>query len=104
MDRIPFGVGQLDSIIEGGAPPGSVVLLAGEVGAGAREFVYTSVAMNGLAQADAELFDLYYGGLHGDAVVPEDIHFIFRTYHPGIGTETMAECIRRLGDEVEPAL
>ena len=34
----------------------------------------------------------------------DDIHFVFRTYHPGIGTETMAECIRRLGDEVEPAL
>ena len=34
----------------------------------------------------------------------DDIHFVFRTYHPGVGTGTMAECIRRLGDEVEPAL
>jgi len=76
MDRHPFGISRLDSMIDGGAPPGSVVLLAGEVGAGAREFVYTSVAMNGLAQADAELFDLYYGGLHGDAVLPEDIHYV----------------------------
>lgn len=32
----------------------------------------------------------------------DDIHFIFRTYHPGIGTEPMAECIRRLGEEVQP--
>ena len=32
----------------------------------------------------------------------DDIHFIFRTYHPGIGTERMADCIRRLGDEVHP--
>lgn len=32
----------------------------------------------------------------------DDIHFIFRTYHPGIGTEPMAECIRRLGEEVKP--
>ncbi|NHN41308.1 HTR-like protein [Halorubellus sp. JP-L1] len=76
MDRLPFGISRLDSMIDGGAPPGSVVLLAGEVGAGAREFVYTAVAMNGLAHADAELFDLYYGGLHGDAVVPDDIHYI----------------------------
>jgi len=32
----------------------------------------------------------------------DDIHFIFRTYHPGVGTERMAECIRRLGKEVKP--
>jgi alkanesulfonate monooxygenase SsuD/methylene tetrahydromethanopterin reductase-like flavin-dependent oxidoreductase (luciferase family) len=34
----------------------------------------------------------------------DDVHFIFRTYHPGIGTDRMAECIRRLGDEVKPHL
>jgi len=39
------------------------VLLAGESGAGAREFLYTSAAMNALGHADAELFDLYYGDL-----------------------------------------
>jgi KaiC/GvpD/RAD55 family RecA-like ATPase len=76
MERLPFGISRLDSMIGGGAPPGSVVLLAGEVGAGAREFVYTTVAMNGLAQANPELFDLYYGGLHGDASVPSDIHYV----------------------------
>ncbi|MFC6955514.1 HTR-like protein [Halorubellus litoreus] len=76
MERLPFGISRLDSMIDGGAPPGSVVLLAGEVGAGAREFVYTSVAMNALAHADAELFDLYYGGLHGNAAVPDDIHYL----------------------------
>jgi alkanesulfonate monooxygenase SsuD/methylene tetrahydromethanopterin reductase-like flavin-dependent oxidoreductase (luciferase family) len=32
----------------------------------------------------------------------EDIHFIFRTYHPGVGTDRMVECIQRLGDEVAP--
>ncbi len=32
----------------------------------------------------------------------DDIHVIFRTYHPGIGTERMRECIHRLGDEVRP--
>jgi KaiC/GvpD/RAD55 family RecA-like ATPase len=76
MERLPFGISRLDSMIDGGAPAGSVVLLAGEVGAGAREFVYTSVAMNALAHADAELFDLYYGNVHGNATVPEDIHYI----------------------------
>ena len=34
----------------------------------------------------------------------DDIHFVFRTYYPGVGTKTMADCIRRLGDEVKPSL
>ena len=34
----------------------------------------------------------------------DDIHFIFRTYHPGVGTDEMVECIHRLGDEVAPHL
>ena len=34
----------------------------------------------------------------------DDIHLVFRTYHPGVGTETMADCIRRLGNDVKPAL
>jgi len=34
----------------------------------------------------------------------DDVHFIFRTYHPGVGTEAMRECIHRLGDEVAPEL
>ena len=59
MSSVPFGVARLDSILGGGAPPGSVVLLAGESGAGAREFLYTSAAMNALARTDRELFDLY---------------------------------------------
>ena len=29
----------------------------------------------------------------------DNVHFIFRTYHPGIGTDTMADCVERLGDQ-----
>jgi len=32
----------------------------------------------------------------------DDVHFILRTYYPGIGSERMVECIERLGDEVVP--
>jgi len=32
----------------------------------------------------------------------DDVHFVFRTYHPGIGTDRMVECVERLGDEVVP--
>ncbi|WP_246998188.1 LLM class flavin-dependent oxidoreductase [Halosolutus gelatinilyticus] len=34
----------------------------------------------------------------------DNIHFIFRTYHPGVGTEATVDCIHRLGDEVAPQL
>ncbi|PSP70254.1 LLM class flavin-dependent oxidoreductase [Halobacteriales archaeon QH_8_67_27] len=40
-----------------------------------------------------------YGEALGD-----DVHVIFRTYHPGIGTDAMVECIERLGDEVAPRI
>lgn len=76
MTRIPFGIPQLDSTMNGGAPPGSVVLLAGEAGAGAREFLYTSAVMNGLATADPDRFDLDYGTLPQDARLPEAVHYI----------------------------
>ncbi len=76
MDDIPFGISRLDSLLDGGAPPGSVVLLSGEAGAGAREFAYTSAAMNALAQTGDELFDLHYGELPEGAVLPPEVHYI----------------------------
>jgi KaiC/GvpD/RAD55 family RecA-like ATPase len=76
MERIPFGIAQLDTVINGGAPPGSVVLLAGEAGAGAREFLYTSAVMNALPEGDPELFDLNYGSYPPAAHPPEGIHYV----------------------------
>lgn len=83
MERIPFGVRQLDSIINGGAPAGSVVLLSGEAGAGSREFMHTSAVINGMAQVDEELYDLYYGQPSANAVNPEEIHYISFTASEG---------------------
>ncbi|UIO99370.1 HTR-like protein [Halobaculum sp. CBA1158] len=76
MDRIPFGVSQLDRVLGGGAPEGNVVLVAGEAGAGAREFAYTSAAMNALARVDRELFDLYYDDIAAEAAVPPEVHYL----------------------------
>ncbi|WP_181686897.1 RAD55 family ATPase [Halorhabdus salina] len=76
MERIPLGIQQLDSLIDGGAPRGTVVLLSGESGAGAREFMYTAATMNGLARGEAELHDLYYGDLAANATLPEEIHYV----------------------------
>jgi len=79
MSRVPFGVSGLDSRIGGGAPAGSVVLLAGESGAGAREFLYTSAVMSGLETADPELYSLHYGDQTGDVQSPESIHYLSYT-------------------------
>lgn len=76
MERIPFGIRRLDTTIGGGAPPGSVVLLSGQAGAGAREFMYTAALMNGLVESDPDLFDLYYGGLSEGATAPDGVHYI----------------------------
>jgi archaellum biogenesis ATPase FlaH len=76
MQRVPFGISRLDSTIGGGAPRGSVVLLSGEAGAGAREFMYTTAVMNGLAQTDHDLFDLHYGDVPTHAALPDEIHYI----------------------------
>ncbi|GGL51037.1 RAD55 family ATPase [Halocalculus aciditolerans] len=83
MTRMPFGVSRLDSLIGGGAPEGSVVLLVGEAGAGAREFLYTTAVMNALGRGDPDLFDLHYGDLHGDAALPDGVHYISFTMSPG---------------------
>lgn len=76
MERLPFGVARIDSILQGGAPPGSTLLLAGESGAGAREFAQTAAAMNALADRDTDLFDLYYGDLPENATTPPEVHYL----------------------------
>lgn len=76
MERIPFGIRRFDTAIGGGAPPGSVVLLSGEAGAGGREFMYTCGVMNALAQSNPDLFNLYYGQEDNrDGPLPE-VHYI----------------------------
>ena len=79
MDRLPFGVRRLDSLLGGGAPEGSAVLLAGEPGAGAREFLATCALMNGLRTKDPEEFSLQYGDLADDLTLPEEIHYVSLT-------------------------
>ena len=76
MERIPFGISRLDITLNGGAPRGSVVLVSGESGAGAREFVYTAAVMNATAYTDESLFDLHYGQTAANTTLPEEIHYI----------------------------
>ncbi len=76
MERLPFGINRLDNTFGGGVPRGSVVLLSGEAGAGAREFMFTTAVMNGLARSGNDLFDLHYGDLHPNATLADEIHYV----------------------------
>ena len=95
MDRIPFGVSRFDRIVGGGAPRGAVVLLVGDAGAGAREFMYTSVTMNAVAHTDPDLFDLHYGDLHENATIPPEIHYLSFTDDETTIRSEMASVLER---------
>jgi len=41
--KMPTGISSLDPILEGGVPPGSVILLFGDLGGGNYEFAYSSL-------------------------------------------------------------
>ncbi len=97
MDRLPFGVKRLDEMIDGGAPAGSVVLLSGEAGAGAREFMYTAAVMNGLARTDEDLFDLHYGTIHESTRLPDEVHYITFTSDR---TQLHAEIETVMGEDI----
>lgn len=56
--KIPTGIKTLDTNINDGFPAGSVILLLEDVGAGAREFVYTSAYSIIKLKADQDYFDL----------------------------------------------
>ncbi|MGA2919029.1 RAD55 family ATPase [Methanoregula sp.] len=41
--KMPTGIASLDPILDGGVPPGSLILLLGDIGAGNYEFTYSSI-------------------------------------------------------------
>lgn len=55
--KIPTGISSFDSMVRGGFPPGSLVLLAGDAGAGNTEFAYTSAAMLSLLKNEPAMYN-----------------------------------------------
>ncbi len=74
--RIPTGVADLDAIVEGGFPQGSVVLLMGEEGAGMREYVYTSAAKLTIVREEPRIRSFYLGHASEQSVLPEKICYV----------------------------
>ena len=73
--RIPTSVSAFDSIVNGGIPSGSVVILAGEPGAGNVEFSYTSAAKLSIARKDKMFRSLMIEDAK-DIYIPEGTTYI----------------------------
>jgi KaiC/GvpD/RAD55 family RecA-like ATPase len=65
--KMPTGIASLDPILEGGVPPGSVILLLGDLGAGNYEFAYSSIVNN---------LNLMKGNPPENLLVPHEIRYI----------------------------
>ncbi len=76
MRKIPSGVSDLDAIIKGGLPTGSVVILSTEVGAGGVEFTYTSAAKLLRARNNPDDLHLILGDECEGSVLPNDVHYV----------------------------
>ncbi len=76
VQRIPTGVADFDSIIGGGLPAGSVVLLLGDVGGGGHEFALTSAAKIGIVKEFPETRSFMLGHAGKAGILPEKLNYI----------------------------
>lgn len=67
LKKMPTGIASIDPVLEGGVPPGSVILLLGDLGAGSYEFTYSSVV---------NILGLMKGSLPENLVAPQEIRYI----------------------------
>jgi KaiC/GvpD/RAD55 family RecA-like ATPase len=65
--KMPTGISSLDPILDGGVPPGSVILFLGDLGAGSNEFVYSSMI---------NLLDAQKKGDLKDKTAPKELRYI----------------------------
>ncbi len=76
VKKIPTGVADFDSIVKGGLPAGSVMILLGDVGAGQHEYVYTSAAKLAIVKENPHLRGFYIGQVCDGAALPERICYV----------------------------
>lgn len=75
-DRYSTGVVSFDSVLKGGVPIGSLVLLFGEEGAGAAEFVYTSAAKLSLVRDHPDMMQFVFGDFYSHMQLPRNVTYI----------------------------
>lgn len=76
VPRIPTGVADFDSIIGGGVPVGSVILLLGDVGGGGLEFALTSAAKIGIVKEFPDTRGFMLGHAGKDGILPDNMSYI----------------------------
>src|SRR3989449_9847622 len=59
--KVPTGIADLDSIVDGGFPSGSTILLWGDIGAGMQEEIYPGALKKALVHARPEVRHFYLG-------------------------------------------
>jgi KaiC/GvpD/RAD55 family RecA-like ATPase len=89
--RMPTGISSLDPILDGGVPPGSVILLLGDIGGGSYEFVYSSIT---------NLLALSSSPSDAAVLLPAKIHYITFTRMSGDVEHEMAKSFSM--EEVPP--
>src|SRR3989440_12343980 len=74
--KVPTGIADLDSIVDGGLPSGSTILLCGDIGAGMQEYVYTAASKTALVHERPEARHYYLGDRCDDSEVPERVCYL----------------------------
>ena len=74
--KVPTGIADLDSIVEGGFPSGSTILLSGDIGAGMQEYVYTAASKTALVNERPEARHYYLGDHCDDSDVPSQVCYV----------------------------
>src|SRR2546427_12912055 len=74
--KVPTGIADLDSIVDGGFRSGSTVLLWGDIGAGMQEYVYTAGSKSAVVDGCREAGHYYLGDRCGDSGLPTQVCYV----------------------------
>jgi KaiC/GvpD/RAD55 family RecA-like ATPase len=74
--KVPTGIADLDSIVRGGFPSGSTILLCGDIGAGMLEYVYTAASKTALVNDHPEARHYYLGDHCDGSELPSRICYV----------------------------
>src|SRR5881296_3160194 len=74
--KVPTGIADLDSIVDGGFPSGSTILLWGDIGAGMQEYVYTAGSKTALVNERPEARHYYLGDRCDDSDLPTQVCYV----------------------------
>src|SRR5437867_6422161 len=76
VKKVPTGIADLDSIVDGGFPSGSTILLLGDVGAGMQEYVYTASAKTSLVNERPQARHYYLGDHCDHSELPNQVCYV----------------------------